>query len=187
VPEPRSSHDVVVIGSELIVVGGWTLRGPQTSVWLDTMVIMDLSARKLEWKTIKQPFKRRALIAAADLGKLYAMGGFDDHGKVIHEVSIYDPKTGLWTQGPDLPGTEIDGFAPAACVHEGKLYVSVADGTLYRLNDSQEKWEKAGNATPRVAHRIVSDGKTILVIGGADSGRNSDLIEAVSVGISSKR
>jgi N-acetylneuraminic acid mutarotase len=181
-PEPRSSHDVVVIGDKLIVVGGWTLRGQEPSVWLDTIEIMDLSAKKLEWKSIQQPFKRRALIAAADSGKMYVMGGFDEHGKVVHDVSIYDPEAGLWTEGPDLPGTEIDGFAPAACMHAGNLYVSVADGTLYRLNDSKKEWGKAGHATPRVAHRIVSDDKTILVIGGADKGRNSDLIEAASVG-----
>jgi hypothetical protein len=179
-PEPRSSHDIVVIGDKLIVVGGWTLRGAKPSVWLDTMEILDLSAKKPEWKSMRQPFRRRALIATAYAGKMYVLGGFDEHGQVIRNVSIFDPATGVWAEGPGLPGgAATDGFAPAACVHGGMLYVSVADGGLYALNEPSQRWKKAGQATPRVAHRIVSDGKNILVLGGADKGKNSDLIEAV--------
>ena len=182
-PEPRSSHDVVVIGDKLIVVGGWTLKGPEPSVWLDTMEMMDLSAKKLEWKSVKQPFKRRALIAAAHSGKMYVLGGFDEHGDVVREVSIYDPGTGNWSPGPPLPGgAATDGFAPAACVHDGKLYVSVADGGLYGLDEPKQSWEKAGQATPRVAHRMIPDGRRILVLGGAYRGRDSDLVEAVEIG-----
>ena len=181
-PEPRSSHDVAVIGSKLIVVGGWILRGKKPSIWLDTIEIMDLSAKKLEWKSAEQPFKRRALIAAADAGKMYVLGGLDEHGAIVRTVSIYDPAIGAWSQGPALPGgSAIDGFSPAACMHDGKLYVSVADGGLYRLDESRQQWEKAGQATPRVAHRIVSDGQRILVLGGADKGKNSDLVESVDV------
>jgi N-acetylneuraminic acid mutarotase len=182
-PEPRSSHDVVVIGDKLIVVGGWTLKGPEPSVWLGTLEILDLSADRLEWKSAKQPFKRRALIAASYSGKMYVLGGFDEHGEVVKSVSIYDPTTGLWSEGTALPGgAATDGFGSAACVHDGKLYVSVADGGLYRLDESKQQWEKSGQATPRVAHRIVSDGARILVLGGADKGRDSDLVEALVVG-----
>ena len=181
-PEPRSSHDVVVVGTKLIVTGGWTLRSPAGTQWLDTMEVLDLSAGQSEWKSASQPFKRRALIAASFAGRMYVLGGIDENGKIVHDVSIYDPKTGVWSKGPPLPGNEIDGFSPAACVHENSLFVSIADGSLYRLNESRQVWEKTGSASPRVAHRIVSDGKVILVIGGAAKGRNSDLIEAVPVG-----
>lgn len=182
-PEPRSSHDIVVIGDKLFVVGGWTLKGPEPSVWRNSVEMLDLSAHKLEWKTVEQPFKRRALIASPYLGKMYVLGGFDEHGKVVKKVSIYDPLTGAWAEGPALPGTAaIDGFAPAACVNDGNLFVSVADGGLYRLDDAAQQWLKSGETTPRVAHRIVPDYKSILVLGGADKGRNSDLVEAVDVG-----
>jgi N-acetylneuraminic acid mutarotase/uncharacterized GH25 family protein len=181
-PEPRSSHDVAVIGDKLIVTGGWTLKGASGEQWLDTVETLDLAAGKLVWKSVPQPFKRRALIAASLSGKMYVLGGIDDQGKIAHEVSIFDPATNTWTKGPQLPGAELDGFAPAACVHDGSLFVSVADGSLYRLNESNQAWKKVGNASPRVAHRLASDGKLILVIGGAEKGRNSDLIEALSVG-----
>jgi hypothetical protein len=171
---------VVVIGDKLIVTGGWTLRGPAHPQWLDTLEVLDLGAGTLEWHAAPQPFKRRALIAASFSGKMYVMGGMDEYGKISHAVNVYDPATGVWTPGPPLPGGEIDGFSPAACVHNGELYVSIAGGTLYRLNARQE-WEKSGSATPRVAHRIASDGKKILVMGGAAKNRNLDLIEAVGL------
>ena len=180
-PEPRSSHDVVVISDKLIVVGGWALKGPATTKWLDTLEVLDLSADRLQWKSVQQPFQRRAIIAAAYSGNMYVLGGFDEQGKITKEVSIYDPRTSIWTKGPSLPGDERDGFSPAACAHDGTLYVSVADGGIYRLDESGQQWEKTGSATPRVAHRIVSDGSSILVIGGADKGRNFDLIEMVPV------
>ncbi len=178
--QPRSSHDVAVIGSKLYVMGGWTLEGSKQD-WRSSMEVMDLGASKLEWKTMDQPFRRRALIASAHAGKLYVIGGFDEKSEVIHAVSIYDPKDGQWTKGPELPGDEVNAFAPAACVHNGELYVSTADGTLYRLNNKTQSWDKAGSATARIAHRIASDGKSILVIGGAGKGKNFDLIEAVAV------
>jgi hypothetical protein len=177
-PDPRSSHDVVVIGDKLIVTGGWTLKGSDRTEWRDTLNVLDLAAPQPAWRSIPQPFKRRALIAVAFSGQMYVLGGFDDHGKVLHAVSIYNPDSEAWTNGPPLPGDELNGFSPAACVVDGALYVSVADGTIYRLNASRQTWEKSGHATPRVAHRMVADGKNILVMGGAAKGHNLDSIES---------
>jgi hypothetical protein len=109
------------------------------------------------------------------------IGGFDEKNQIVREVSVYDPATGAWSQGPELPEGPGLAFAPAAGVHNGDLYVSVSDGTLYRLNRTSREWERAGKSTPRLAHRIASAGDTVLVIGGADKGKNSDLVEAVPV------
>jgi len=60
-PEPRSSHDLVVIGDKLFVVGGWKLDGKGTSgTWHDTSLVLDLAAEKPAWKSFAQPWKRRA-------------------------------------------------------------------------------------------------------------------------------
>src|SRR5262249_18266434 len=147
-PEPRSSHDVVLIGSKLIVTGGWTLRGSRTE-WMDSTVTLDLEVQPLEWKRVKQPFQRRALMAAAFDGKMYVVGGFDRNNQIVRDVAIYDPGTDRWSDGPMLPQGPGSAFAPAAGVHEGGLYVSVSDGTLYRLNPVTQEWTKAGSATPR--------------------------------------
>jgi hypothetical protein len=100
---------------------------------------------------------------------------------VVHGVSIYDVKTGAWSNGPDLPGGPMNGFGPAATVLDGKLYVSVDDGGLYRLSTANT-WEPVGRSTPRIVHRLAPDGRRVLVIGGALKGANSDLIEAIDVG-----
>ncbi|HYE21167.1 MAG TPA: hypothetical protein VEA69_22160 [Tepidisphaeraceae bacterium] len=179
-PTPRSSHDVAVIGDTLYVLGGWDMRGAKGgNHWLDHMITLDLSAKDATWQKIEQPWERRALIAAVLDGKLYAMGGFDDQSDPSRRVEIYDPATKKWSNGPELPGQDRNGFAPAACVHRGRLYVSVADGSLFRLGAGT--WDKVAQTTPRIVHRLVSDGGRILVIGGATKGGNLDLVEAVAI------
>jgi N-acetylneuraminic acid mutarotase len=179
-PEPRSSHDVAVVGDQLIVVGGWALEGPKQH-WRDTVLILDLSAAKPSWRSVPQPFQRRALMTAVLDGKVYVIGGMNSQQKVVRDVSIFDPKTNQWSEGPALPEGTNAGFAPAVGVHRGQLYVSIADGTLLRLNLAKAEWVKAGEAAPRVAHRLASCGDKLLVIGGAAKGKNFDLVEAVAV------
>ena len=167
-PEPRSSHDVVVIDNKLYVVGGWTMKEGGAQDWHDKSLVLDLSARQPAWKTIGQPFRRRAFMAAAHGGKLYVIGGFSEKNEVLRTVSIYVPHSGVWSEGPELPdrgGTT--GFAPAATAHGGRLYVSIDDGTLLRLSEPGGEWEVAGKTTPRLAHRLASHGNRVLVLGGA--------------------
>lgn len=185
-PAPRSSHDVVALGDKLFVVGGWTMDGEAGNHWPDSMLVLDLAGSEPAWTSLPQPFQRRALIAAVHRGKLYAIGGFDPHDKPSRRVDIYDPASGAWSSGPELPGKPRNGFAPAACTADGRLYVSVADGTLYRLDDANggnpaAAWQPVARTTPRIVHRLVPHAGTILVLGGAARGDNFDLIEAVPV------
>ena len=75
----------------------------------------------------------------------------------------------------------MNAFGPAATVLDGKLYVSVDDGGLYRWNDASHTWARAGAATPRIVYRLVADDHRILVVGGAFGGKNSNVIEAIRV------
>jgi hypothetical protein len=180
-PEPRSSHELTVVDGKLFAVGGWTMNGRKGDNWLDTMAMLDLKSAKPLWQSIKQPFKRRAMTAASYDGKLYIMGGFTDEDEPTLTVEIYDPATGKWSHGPDLPGPAGNGFAPAACTLGGSLFVSVADGTLYRLDKGANGWTRAGSSTPRIVHRLVPDGLQILVLGGSTKGDTQNLIEAIPV------
>jgi Kelch motif len=181
-PEPRSSHDVVVVGDQLVVVGGWTLKGKKGTEWPATMEVLDLAAATLRWRSIPQPIKRRALVAAALDGKIYVIGGFNQRSQVERGVKVYDVRSGEWADGPMLPGDAMSGFGPAACTLDGNLYVSLDDGGLYRLDVAGATWTRVGHATPRIVHRLAPAGERILVVGGAAHGANSDLIEAISVG-----
>ena len=76
-------------------------------------------------------------------------------------------------------GPARNGFAPAACVLDGRLYASVMDGSLLRLDEKANRWELVAKTTPRIVHRLVPHGDEILIVGGANHGGNFDLIEAV--------
>lgn len=177
-PEPRSSHDLAVLGNTLYVIGGWRLGGKEEK-WHDTMLALDLSSPQPAWRSLPQPFRRRAFMAAALDGKVYIVGGIDNFAKVQRTVSIYDPASGVWTEAPQLPAGPTTGFSPAVAAHNGALYASVADGSLLRLRPGAASWDKIGTATPRVAHRLAIHASTAYVIGGADKGRNSALIESL--------
>lgn len=181
-PEPRSSHDLVVAGDALVVVGGWRMSGADAApVWLDDALILDLTSEGGDWERVPQPFRRRALVAAALGAEVYVLGGFDEQDTPKLDVDVLDLRTRTWRSGPSIPGGGRNGFAPAACVHEGDLYVSVGSGEIHRLSDDRTEWELFALATPRIVHRLVAHGDGILVIGGAREAAMTDLIEAVAV------
>jgi len=182
-PKGRSSHDVVVVGDVVYVVGGWCMNGPKDEpIWHDTALSLDLAAKKPEWKAIAQPFQRRALTASAVGTKLYVLGGLNDEAKATNRVDVLDTVTGQWNQGPDLPGGKV-GFSPAATTLDGKLIVSTVEAGVYRLNEKGDGWDKVGESkTKRLVHRLVPHGKSVLLIGGAIRGDgDAAVIEAVEV------
>ncbi|BAM04770.1 hypothetical protein [Phycisphaera mikurensis] len=181
-PEPRSSHDLVALGGKLWVVGGWHMHG-RAQTWSDTILCLDPAAESPRWEARPQPFRRRALIAAAFEDRLWVIGGMNDAQKIPAAVSIYDPASNAWADGPPLPAGRFNGFSPAACVAGGRLYVSVADGTLLRLSAAKDAWEEVARAAPRVVHRMVADEARgrLLLAGGAWDGDNLDRIDAVEI------
>jgi N-acetylneuraminic acid mutarotase len=184
-PEGRSSHDVAVIGNTLYVVGGWDMQGADGGeVWADTLLALDLSGDSTEagaaWQVLPQPFIRRALIAAVADGKLFVLGGFTDSEEVSQRVDVFDPATGQWSTGPDLPGGGFNGFAPAACTIEGSVFISVADGGIHRLAADGSAWEPVATVSPRIVHRMVPLGNdAVVLLGGAHRRDNLDVVEVV--------
>jgi hypothetical protein len=172
-PQPRSSHDAVVIGDKLYVVGGWVLAGPGHGEWCPSALVYDLSAEDGQWQQLPEPdFRRRALAAAQWQGKLVAIGGMTDESEVSPRVDFFDPATEKWTQGPDLPSSDMHGFGIAACYVSGSLYASGATGIVYRLADAGDAWEEVARLdTPRFFHRLVATpAGDILAVAGAAHG-----------------
>lgn len=155
-PEARSSHDAVVIGDQLYVVGGWKLDGDEDGTWHNNALVANLTESPVVWQRIPVPFQRRALAAAPVNGKLYVIGGMNEDHDVVRSVSIYDPNTESWNSGPELPGDGMNGFGVSAWNVDGRLYVSGTDGRLHCLSTSGEHWETAGKlAIPRFFHQLV--------------------------------
>lgn len=185
-PEPRSSHDAVVVGDKIYVVGGWCINGAGgQNKWHDTVLVLDLSKQTLKWEALAQPFKRRALTAAASQGKIYVVGGLASERGERGGISIYDTKTGKWAEGPALPGeNRFGGFAPASCALAGRVYLSPSDGKIYRLTEKGDGWEVMDVALKqaRTVHRMVPVGTSRLVIvGGASRGGNLQATEVLEL------
>ncbi|HYO25068.1 MAG TPA: hypothetical protein VEQ85_08960, partial [Lacipirellulaceae bacterium] len=169
-PEARSSHDAVVIGDTLYVVGGWTLAGKSEGAWLDTAWSIDLTAPRGAWEqTPAPPFKRRALAVASWNGKLVAVGGMDDSAKVSRRVDALDLAAGTWSELPELPRSPMAGFGVSAWNLGGKLLASGADGVVHQLADDGSAWRPVGKlATGRFFHRLLpASASSLLAVGGA--------------------
>ncbi len=185
-PSPRSTHDAVVIGRTVYAVGGWNMRGAdEENAFLDHVAAFDLDRPEDGWKSIPQPFRRRALSAASQDGKLYILGGLVGGAmSVDRRVDVYDPAPGTWSQGPDLPGGgRTEGFGTSAFEVAGRIYFSGASGRIFRLSEAGDAWEAVGAwATPRLTHRLLPGlGDSILAVGGNARGAQTPVIESVPV------
>jgi N-acetylneuraminic acid mutarotase len=181
-PRGRSSHDAVVVGDKLYVVGGWTLDGAKPPAWCDSVDVLDLKNPKAKWQSVKQPFQRRALSAFALGGKVYVVGGLTGKG-TTKRVDVFDPSADTWGAGPELVGKEGVGFSAASCVAGGAAFVSLNDGKIYRLDADGKGWEQiATQKVARFVHRLVPGvaGK-LLVVGGAAHEGNARVVEEIAI------
>jgi len=183
-PVPRSSHDLAVVGDKLFVLGGWNMLGKDGGEeWLEEMAVLDLNNIDSGWQSLPQEFVRRALIVAVHNDKIYVVGGFTEHEEPSREVDIFEVASGIWTKGPELPEGRMNGFSSAACVVDGHLYASVADGSLLRLNDAKNQWELVGKYSPRIVHRLTPRGEGLVLVGGAAKMKNIDTVEFVEASL----
>jgi len=182
-PEGRSSHDAVVIGDTLYVVGGWRLdHQAKDGAWPSEMFSLDLSKDDASWARTPTPFARRALAAATAGGKLYVLGGMDETRNISKRVEVFDPDSGAWSTVADFPG---QGFGMAAVGEGSDLFASGADGVVHRFDTRAGAWTGSSSmALPRFFHRLVaaSDG-TVWALGGirpTSSGARVRLAEPVA-------
>lgn len=184
-PEPRSTHDAVVVGDYLYVVGGWSMPGGEAiqAAFCEDALRFDLSKPDSSWEVLPTPpFQRRALGVASLQGKIYVLGGLTEDGKVASTVDIYDPAKQEWSKGPDLPGGRFQGFAASAFEVDDRLYVNGSDGIVYRLSPAGDGWESfAKLAVPRLTHRLLPGiNHDLLAVGGNFAGTPVRIVESVS-------
>ena len=184
-PEPRSSHDAIIVGDRLYVVGGWTLHGTET-VWLSTAWSIQLPAEGKTWKKLPSPpFARRALALAATQNRIYAIGGMNEKGGPTTDVSLYDIESHEWRSAPALQGKPMNGFGAAAWNQGDTIIATTSEGDIQELTLQATRWEIVGKVhSPRFFHRLLPYSKGKLVaLGGVNMHQQIKLpnLEIVSV------
>lgn len=184
-PEPRSSHDAVVLGGKLYVVGGWQLAGSGNTTWHKTAWSLELDKADAQWEALPDvPFVRRALALAAFEGKLYVLGGMEEQGGPTTKVSCFDPATQSWSEQPALPGQGMSGFGCSGFATGGKLYVSTIGGELLERNDDGTWTLKEKLKRSRFFHRMLPlDAERLIMVGGGSMEEGKfDQLDVVNVG-----
>ena len=77
------------MGDRIYVIGGWSMNGGDSTSaeFLDTALVFDLARPGAGWEKLPAPpFRRRALAVGAIDGKVYAIGGLTEDGKVVKSV-----------------------------------------------------------------------------------------------------
>ncbi|MBI1348475.1 hypothetical protein GC163_19550 [bacterium] len=168
-PQGRSSHDAVVIGDSLYVVGGWYMNREAETVWHDNALVADLKQQPIVWQPVPQPFHRRAVSAAEWHGQLVVLGGMQEKGGPTKITAFYNPQTKTWTDGPELQGNNMDGFGSSAFAIGDTLYVSTMSGKLQRLSQDGKRFDSIAQLQhPRFFHRMLPTAQgQLLFVGGA--------------------
>jgi hypothetical protein len=183
-PAPRSTHDAVVVGDKIYVVGGWSMNGGDSSnsEFCEDTLVFDLGRADGRWESLPSPPVRRRALAVGEVGgKIFALGGLTEEGKVVKSVDVYDPEGRNWSRGPELPGGKGQGFAPSAFGVRGRLYLTGSDGIVYRLNTSSDGWDVIGKlAVPRIVHRLLPGiANDLLAVGGTVAKAPTPVIESI--------
>ncbi len=175
-PEPRSSHDAVVIGDKLYIAGGWQLGGEDPK-WRQTAWVTDLSQEKIVWEQLPTPpFQRRAISLGHLKDKLYVIGGMQPKGGPTTRVDVFDLASDTWSLGPSLidpkadaeRGKGMEGFGSSAYTVGGRLFVSTYGGNVQVLDHNHKTWYIATKLDDdRFFHRMLPFNSRLFLVGGA--------------------
>lgn len=179
-PAPRSSHEVVLVGPRLYVVGGWRLSGGSGSgQWDDEMYVADLRSPELRWERLPASLRLRALGVASLGERIVTIGGIDKNA-ASEAVHVYDPHSGSWSAGPNYPEP---GFGVRAVELGGTVVASGVSGKVYALDLPNERWLEVSTLTfPRAFHQVVrGPNHTALVLGGIPGMRRVDRVRHIEV------
>ncbi len=172
-PSARSSHDASAADGKIYVIGGWNFNSEKVEDWHDAALVFDTSKGTTTseeggtWESLPIPgFRRRNLAVTTWQNYIWAIGGKDDHDIIQRTVYYYDPHRGYWSEGPELPSKldALQGYGVAAWGLDSGLYVSGADGVLYRLASIYGNWEPAAELrVQRYCHRLLPEGRNSLL------------------------
>lgn len=177
-PLGRSSHETALVKDKLFVIGGWCMKGDEGEEWADDALVLDLTNPEGGWKSIPQPFQRRALAATGTTSHVVAIGGIASDRSTPQRVDVYDPESETWSQGPEFPG---GGFAAMAEAVGDRVYATGRDGSVYSWAVGQPTWvqEQVDLTFPRFFGHLVGDESALYLLGGIGGMNRSGRIRAI--------
>lgn len=164
-PAPRAGHGFVAVGGKIYALGG---RGEGASrVW-----VYDPGSNTWSATGDAMPSPRVAAAYVTVDGRIYVLGGLVG-GAATARVDIFDPATGRWQSGPQLPEAR---SGHVAALMDGKIHVTGGEqrrplrtfGDHFVLDLSNGSWSKAASLpTPRhgAVAAVVED--KFVVVGGS--------------------
>jgi len=172
-PLPRTEVAAASVGSEIVVLGGFTIdRGASTRV--DAY-----SPARNTWRRLPDlPIGVHHAMAVGAGGRLYVLGGYTAAGTPLRTAFAFE--RGAWRRLPRMPFPRAAAGAGAA---GGKIVVAggvAARGRLARnalsFDLRTQRWSVVVGPTAREHLGVTSLAGTVYAIGGRTSGLDTNLL-----------
>jgi hypothetical protein len=172
-PLPRTEVAAAVVGSEIVVVGGFTIDGG-ASRRADAY-----SAARDAWRRLPDlPVGVHHAMAVGAGGRVYVLGGYSGTGATLRTAFVLE--RGAWRALPRMPFPRA---AAGAGVAGRNIVVAGGIGEGRRLARSSlvydlrtRRWSTAPGPTPREHLGVTSLGGKVYAVAGRTSGLDTNLL-----------
>jgi N-acetylneuraminic acid mutarotase len=173
-PVPRTEVSAAVMGSEIVVLGGYTADGG-TSRRVDAY-----SPGRDAWRRLPDlPVGVNHAAAVGTGGRVYVLGGYSGAGAVLR--TAFELRGGAWRALPRMPFPRA---AAGAGMSRGRIVVAggVGDGRRLAQNAlvfdlGARRWGIAPGPTPREHLGVTSLDGIVYAVGGRTSGLDTNLLQ----------
>ena len=166
-PGPKADLTLAALDGQLFAMGGSR----------DDNSIYVFDPEETAWTTIEAPegVSRRGAASVVVGSRIYILGGQSSEGS-SSRVDIFEPETGIWSRGPDLPEARV---GLAAALYQGQIHIFGGRGddqrtTLnshFSLLPGDENWNPETDLlSPRTAAGATALESGIYVVGGGSGG-----------------
>jgi hypothetical protein len=172
-PVPRTEVSAAAVGSEIVVVGGFTADGG-SSRRADVY-----SPTRDSWRRLPDlPVGVNHAMAVGAGGRAYVLGGYSESGAILRSVFVLEGRR--WRALPRMPFPRA---AAGAGVAGRRIVVAGGVGEGRRLARNAlafdlrtRRWSVVPGPTPREHLGVTALGGTIYAVGGRTSGLDTNLL-----------
>jgi len=166
-PGPKADLTLASLNGQLFAMGGSR----------DDNNIYVFDPEETAWSTIEAPegVSRRGAASVVVENRIYILGGLSSEGS-SSRVDIFEPETGNWSRGPDLPEARV---GLSAAFYQGHIHIFGGRGddqrttlsTHFSLLPGDDSWDsEASLLSPRTAAGAATLESGIYVVGGGSGG-----------------